>query len=389
VLRQNQAIAQQLFERALALDPAFVLARAALSEVHGWMYWFRYDPSLARAARQREEAEAALRLAPDLPEAHFAMGLYHYWGRGDYRLALKEFRVALKGRPNDARLWSFIGNVQRRLGNWGEVLAAFEKATQLNPRDADLYYNGGYSFLAMHRYFDAVRAFDQALSLAPDLHGAAVQKGWTYALWQGQLDTLRAVLSRVPTDAQLGPRGTTTSNHVQLLYWERRADGLLRVLKTTSVGVFEGQDLYLPTSLYAARAHQLRGDGAAAQAAFDSARVLLDSVVRERPGDWRVRAGRGLALAGLGRRDEARREARWLQQSVAYREDALQGPVLAEDRARILAQAGEPEAALDEIERLLARPSWLTVHVLRLDPTWDTIRDHPRFVALLAKYVER
>ena len=389
-LRRNEEIAQQLFETALARDPGFALAHAALSEVHGRMFWFRYDPSPAREARQRAEAEAALRLAPELPQAHVAMGLAHFWGRRDYRRALEEFRVALKGLPNDARVWQLIGTVHRRLGNWDEVLAAFEKATQLNPRDAQLFFGfGGYTYQLMHRYADAVRAYNRALSLAPDLYDAALAKGWTYVRWQGQLDTLRAALSQVPTAAELGPRGTRAALHVQLLHWERNADSLLQVLTMARAPVFEGQDFLLPSSLYAAWAHRLRGDRPAARAAFDSARVLLDSVVRELPDDWRVHAARGLALAGLGRRDETLQETRWLQQSVVYREDALQGPQVAEDRARILAQAGEVEAALDEIERLLAGPSWLSVHTLRLDPLYDPIRDHPRFKALLAKYAER
>ena len=62
---------------------------------------------------------------------------------------------------------------------------------------------------------------------------------------------------------------------------------------------------------------------------------------------------------------------------------------MAEDRARILAQAGDTEGALDEIERLLAGPSPVSVHTLRLDPLWDPIRDHSRFKALLTKYSER
>ena len=389
-LRRNEEIAQQLFETALARDPGFALAHAALSEVHGRMFWFRYDPSPARAARQRAEAEAALRLAPELPQAHVAMGLAHFWGRRDYRRALEEFRVALKGLPNDARVWQFIGTVHRRLGNWDEVLAAFEKATQLNPRDAQLFFGfGGYTYQLMHRYADAVRAYNRALTLVPDLYDAALAKGWTYVRWEGQLDTLRAALSQVPTAAELGPRGTRAALYVQLLHWERNADSLLQVLTMARAPVFEGQDFLLPSSLYAAWAHRLHGDRPAARAAFDSARVLLDSVLRELPDDWRVHAARGLALAGLGRRDETLQETRWLQQSVVYREDALQGPQVAEDRARILAQAGEVEAALDEIERLLAGPSWLSVHTLRLDPLWDPIRDHPRFKALLAKYAER
>ncbi len=78
--------------------------------------------------------------------------------------------------------------------------------------------------------------------------------------------------------------------------------------------------------------------------------------------------------------------ARWLEQSVVYREDVLASPLVAEERARILARAGEADAALDEIEQLLAGPGFLSVHTLRLDPRWDSIRDHPRFQALLAKY---
>jgi serine/threonine-protein kinase len=276
------------------------------------------------------------------------------------------------------------------LGNWDEVLAAFEKATQLSPRDADLFSDlGGQTYVAMHRYADAVRAYDRALSLAPDLRLAAVWKGWAYVFWQGQLDTLRAVLGRLPRDAELGAGGNKAPQQAALFYLERQADSLLWVVRTAPDRSFEVQQSLQPGSLYAAWAHQLRGDRPAARAAFDSARVLMDSVLRELPDDWRVHAARGLALAGLGRRDEALREARWLQQSVVYREDAIQGPLLAERRAWILAQAGNADAALDEIERLLPGPSWLSLHTLRLDPIWDPIRNHPRFRALLAKYAGR
>lgn len=72
--------------------------------------------------------------------------------------------------------------------------------------------------------------------------------------------------------------------------------------------------------------------------------------------------------------------------SDIYARDAYDGPFLAEERARILAQAGDADEALDEIERLLARPSWVSIHILRLDPRWDPIRNHPRFQALLRMY---
>jgi serine/threonine-protein kinase len=382
--RQNLEIAQQLLERALAMEPDFALARAELSQLHGTIYWVRYDPTPARAARQREEAEAALRLAPDLPQAHAAMG-YALWSRSDPR-ALDELRIALKGLPNDAGLWSGIGSIHAGLENWEESLAALEKATQLDPRSPDLFSNLGFNNNFLHRYADAARAHDRALALAPDLYGAAMSKGLTYFLWRGQLDTLRAVMNRLPQGVELaGFWRTREAQHVQLLLWERNADSLLHVLRTSRVAVFEGASWLMPSALYAAWAHQLRGDRAAARAAFDSARVVLDSLIKELPDDYRVHWARGLALAGLGRRAEARREAGWLEQSVDYRQDAQLGAWLADCRARILAHAGDAEAALDEIERLLARPSWLSVHTLRLDPVWDPIRDHPRFERLVAR----
>jgi tetratricopeptide (TPR) repeat protein len=295
----------------------------------------------------------------------------------------------MKGLPNDAELRAFVGHLHRRLGNWNDVFAIFAKAAQLDPRNADVFWNvGGVTYDLTHRYADAVRAFDHALVLAPDLHLAAVYRGWSYVRWRGQLDTLRAVMSRVPTDAELGAMGSAAAQRVRLLLWERNADGLLQELQSGRVSVFETQYFFLPSALYAAWAHRLRGDEALAHAAFESARTLLDSTARKLPDDWRVHVARGLAMAGLGRRDEALREANWLQRFEAYRKDALDGPILAEDRALILAQAGDAETALDEIEPLLAGPSWLTVHTLRLDPGWDPIREQPRFKALLVKYAQ-
>lgn len=380
--RPNIEIAEQLYERALALDPKFAQAHAALSEVHGILYFFpNWDHTPARAARQREEAETALRLAPDLPQAHFAMGIWHYRGQRDYPRALAELKIALAGLPNDTEVWAAVGQVTRRMGSANESVAAHERATQLSPLDWDKAKELAVTYLWVRRYPETVAAANRALSLRPDLALPALLKGEAYLHWQGQLDTLRAAMRAFP-EAAVG--------RLQLLSWDRRADSMLQVSTTARAGVFQGQNRFLPGALYAAWAHQLRGDRAAARRAFESARGFLDSVLKVLPDDERVHAARGLALAGLGLRDEALREASWLQQSVTYREDKFQGPIVAENRAGILAQAGEVDGALDEIESLLERPSQgVSVHTLRLNPLWDPVRSHPRFQALLTKYAAR
>jgi serine/threonine-protein kinase len=390
LLQEDLEIAQQLYERALTLDPAFALAHARLSWVHGWMHQIRYDPSAARLERQREEAEAALRLAPDLPQARFAMGYVHYVTR-DFRRASEEFAITLQGLPNDAEAWAWAGWTHRRLGNWDEVLAAFERASELDPRDAQVFQDlGGITYRITHRYADAARALDRALMLEPDFDMAAVDKGWVYAEWRGVLDTLRVALDRLAQEEDIGMHlGSATLQRAMVLLWGRQADSLLGLLAATRPRVMGPYAEFSPASLYAGWAHQLRGDRAAAHAAFDSARVIVDSVMADLPGDWRVHAARGLALAGLGRREEALREARWLEQSAVYREDAFFGPIVAVNRAWVLAQAGAADAALEEIERLLTAPSVLvTGPALRLDPRWDPIRDDPRFQALLMQYAD-
>jgi len=384
---RNLEVAQQLFERALQLDPSFSLAHAALSGVHGHMYWLRYDMSPARLARHREEADAALRLAPDLPQAHFSKGVVHA-RVVDSRASLEEYGIALQGLPNDATVWKQIAKAHRRLGNWEEYAVAFEKAVELDPRDVDLLWDvGGGTHRRMGRYADAVRWYDRALSVAPDLPAPALAKGWVYVAWQGQLDTLRSVLNDLPRKVELSEGQSRASHHARRLLLERKPDSLLHLLAAARVPVLQSVTDFNPVPLYAAWAHQLRGDRAAARAAFDSARMVLDSAILKFPDDWPVHQARGMALAGLGRRDEALREVRWLQECLIYRKDAFLRPGLASGAAKILAHVGETDASLDLITHLLAeRPSGLSIHTLRLDPLWDPIREHPRFQALLAKY---
>ena len=389
-LRQNYEVAQKLFERALALDPGFALAHAELSRVHGTMFWFSWDRSSRRAALQLKEAETALHLAPDLPQARIAMGRVYYFQYQDYQRALKEFTIAIKRLPNDAELWATIGYTHRGLGNWDEVINTFEKATQFNPRDANLFYDlGSGTYRMMHRYAESVAALNHALSLAPDLSCAAIDKGLNYIFWQGQCDTLRTMLRRFSIDEELGLCGTVATNYMTIYYLGRQPDSLLQLLRMTRETVLKTQDGFITFFLYTARAHVLRGDSSAAAAAFDSARVFLADKLREQPDSWRVHGYYGLIMAGLKRRDEAFGEARWLQQSKIYQEDAHIGPDLALLRAEILAQVGESNSAMDEIESLLVKPSELTVHILRLEPIWDPIREHPRFKELIVKYAQK
>src|SRR5437868_15380022 len=85
--------AAPLFEQAIKLDPNFALAFAVLSMVVSWSY-HSFDPVPARREKARRNADEALRLQPDLPEAHLALGFSYYYGDRDYQRALAEFDTA-------------------------------------------------------------------------------------------------------------------------------------------------------------------------------------------------------------------------------------------------------------------------------------------------------
>src|SRR5262249_45434114 len=99
---RNLGIAEELYRKAIQTDPSFALARARLAEAKMTAFWFVRDTPEGVTEEAKTEAERSLRLQPDLPEGHLALGLYHYWGRYDYEQALKEFETARPGVPGEA-----------------------------------------------------------------------------------------------------------------------------------------------------------------------------------------------------------------------------------------------------------------------------------------------
>jgi tetratricopeptide (TPR) repeat protein len=127
------------------------------------------------------------------------------------------------------------------------------------------------------------------------------------------------------------------------------------------------------------------GDTAGAKVAAEKARNLLESLCRDRPDDWGLAELMSEAYAALGEKDLALKAAERAIMLLPTAKDAVNGPIMEENLALIQTIVGENSSAISNLTRLLQTSYGLprvTPALLRLDPSWDSLRADPRFQKL-------
>ena len=373
-----------LFEQAIKLDPTFALAFADLSTVESWIY-HSFDPIPAWREKARLNADEALRLQPDLPEGHLALGFSYYYGDRDYERALAEFEIARRGLPNDAQAYFAIGAIQRRQGKWAESTANLEKAATLDPKNTNVLINLCFSYMALRNFETADKMLDRAIAASPQSFQARALKGFMAVLWKGDFSAAEKAFSSVPPEND--ESGLTTWGRAWILTLQRKFPDALQLLER-----FHGETMYSTTTAPYPKAfaegliYLLQGDKTKARTEFESARLVSEKLLREAPGDAARHAQHGLILAALGQKQEAIAEGKRAVELLPESQDALDGPRVTEALAQIYALTGESDEAFRLLDHLFTIPSNLTVPMLKLDPAWDPLRKDPRFQALIDKY---
>ena len=91
----------------------------------------------------------------------------------------------------------------------------------------------------------------------------------------------------------------------------------------------------------------------------------------------------GLIYAGLERKEDALREGNRAVEILPESKDALNGPILKIALARVHTFVGNHDAAIALLERSLMTIGGATLNELRFDPTWDALRQNPKFQKLI------
>ncbi len=381
--RENDfEMAIRMYEKSIELDTKFALAYARLSDVQSYMYWLHYDHSKERLAIAKQAVDKALKLNPELPEARLALGHYYYHGHLDYDRALEQLAIARKSQPNNSEMLAWIGYVQRRQGKFEEALANIKRACELDPRSGKFAEEAGITFMILRRYSEAERYHNRAISLAPDLQESYANKARLYSCWEGSTAKARAVLAEALQNIKLDENGDIVNSLIMLDVFDGNYQEALDRLSLKSEDI-EIRGNFIPSSLRYAQIYGYMNKKELAKKYYDDARSILESKNEEMPEEEQFHSSLGIAYAGLGRKDDAIREGKLGVELLPVTKDALKGLGRVEDSARIYVMVGEFEAAIDQLEFLLSRPGWTSIPLLRLDPAWDPLREHPRFMQLV------
>ena len=378
---------EQLYERAVELDPNFALAMARYSQLESWIVHDR-ENTPARREKARSLAERALQLQPDLPEAHLALGKCWYYGDQNYDAALREFEIARRGLPNDSGVYLAIGSIQRRQGKWAESTANLEKAVSLNPKDAWPLQNLTYNYGVARNYDAANKTIDRALALDPTAMEplgvksqlAIAEKG-DFSVAERGFETLKSI--RMTNEQKL----KTADARTGVFLLERRYSEGLREAESLPDDQLAGSPMALWSKYYyigfARRALQ---DEPGARAAFLRAKSAVEEQLKYSPDNAKLRIQLAKVLAFLGEKDPALAEARRASELQPESKDALEGPEITEGVAQVYAILGDNDRAIEILDGLLNRPSYVTVPSLRVNPIWDPLRNDPRFQALIDRH---
>jgi tetratricopeptide (TPR) repeat protein len=205
-------------------------------------------------------------------------------------------------------------------------------------------------------------------------------------LAQGDPVGAQSLLEQVPLD--FNPTPYIWGTRFRAALYLRDYDAASQILAMTppkwasNFATFDG-----PLKWASAQVARARGDKQAALAAFQAARNKEEALSKDNP--ERYLPGMAIYDAGLGRKEEAIREALRAVELMPIAKDSIAGPANVANLALVYTWTGERDAALEQLEKIATLPGFgpgfgPTYGDLLLNPCWDDLRGDPRFDKILA-----
>jgi TolB-like protein/Flp pilus assembly protein TadD len=373
-------LAIDLLEKATVRDPEFHEAWVSLAKANSGLCHFNWDRSDARLARAKAAADRAMALKPDDAFSHFAQGTYLYWGLKDYEGALAALRKADQRRPNDPEILETMAYVLRRQEKYAEAADILIQISESSPRDPALSSHITETLAIIGRYEEADSWARRSMELGPDQPQNFLFGAWS-AIQGGRPDRARRYIADIPpfTDPEV------QHNLFRIYFMLREYNTSLQLTESLPT-TFETQYQTVVRDLNRALIHQAMGRHDRAREEFELAEDALNLALERSPDAPNLVASRAIALAALGRGEEAVAEIRRTFQLYPVSKDPWILTWREFDLAHIQVLAGRPAEAVETLARLLQKPTdVISPWILENSPVFDSLRDREDYKELMRR----
>ncbi len=386
--RDNLFLAEELVQRALTLDPAEPAAWELATWLSCQMIWHSIEDTQARRETLLRQANRAVALAPDSVAAQLVFanaelvrrfgGTIISQGRADEIEASLQ-RLALREPQN----W----RIQRTLGTFYRYSNRMDESTRTLLRAIEL--SGGHPMATADLVNVLIRRgrYSEAETLLTGALGRQRSgRLLTFNLivkcrWRGDVQGATKDIAEWPDWLLQQDRGIAVAWQTAL--WARQPALALRLVQQFPRQYVRDMTFSGPRAVLSARAQELAGNIVAAQADWGAVLQQCDQDLAANAADIAALYWKAWALARLGDQTRAQSAATLLQQRL----QSVPGNYIRSYTAAALwATVGWADVAVATLQAELEKTTdyiSLTRAGLELEPAFDSIRQDPRFVALL------
>ena len=365
---EDLEIAEQMFEKALQIDPGLAQAHSGLSDVYAFQYMAYYDRSKSKIEKALREAQKALETSPELPEAHRSLGRY-YMFIGAFDDAEKAFLRAVEYSPKYAIGYRTLAWLQEIKDDHDKAIEWAKLSLKYAPNDLETLLLLSMANMHLGKYAIATATLRRAIELAPDYGRAHFNLGRVYLKLgsvEPALDSMKLAIKH-----KGDPNALIDTAYIHLIKGEYD-DARNRFLESIDHGFFEFIAYYFLGYIEKIRGFKNKANDYFAKAINSAAEYETKDTSNPH-----IKAHHAMALAELGRKDEALDILRKLDKPDNYDGEVLHTV------ARGYLLAGDKKKAGQLIRLAVNRHPGPTLKELSLDPHFKGIDlpDHKNDIA--------
>ncbi|HEY6443273.1 MAG TPA: hypothetical protein VIY66_08035, partial [Candidatus Acidoferrales bacterium] len=158
----------EYFQQAVDKDPGYALAYAGIADSHVLLGWNSYLPSKDAYPKAKAAAMEALRLDPDLGEAHTPLAAVLWLHDWQWHEAQIEFKRSLALNPAYPTANHWFAEYVMTMGHHEEAIARMRKSQELDPLSLIIGDAIGWSLYMARRYDDAIEQLQRTVELDPN-----------------------------------------------------------------------------------------------------------------------------------------------------------------------------------------------------------------------------